>query len=191
MVFKYIASALILLNLASLGGWQYYAPSSAYEQTAYEYSRTARYYDRKDESEKAYAYFRYVADVYPESAQAEDASYRAGIRAVRDLGDFTAAKKDFTFFVAHFPDADPKMIESAKEYLQLISESKDLPANVRNTVLWEFIQAQVETNKGLYGKAYARYDTISERYPGSTLGIRSKKFRDEIFEMLSEEGWEF
>jgi tetratricopeptide (TPR) repeat protein len=184
-VIKAIIGAAIVVNLLSIGLWMYVNPPATYERLADRELREAHAAYRKESAAKSYAMYRSVVERYPRSTFASEASFYSARAAFLGLGQFEVAEKEFVAYLATNPTNEEHRAE-AEEYLDLIRKRSDLPADARDGVLWEYVQAVVEDGNGQYRDAVARLEWVVGEYRATEVGKKAAALLPRVNEKLNQ-----
>lgn len=179
MALRILSILAIVTNIVSMGVWFALKPPVTYERMAEKDIRNAHATYRKTSAEKSYAMYRKVVDNYPRSTFADEGRYFAGRTAFLGMGKFVEAEQDLTAFLDSKSTNDENRKE-AQEYLDLIRNRVDLPAELRDEILWEYVQAIVEEGNGQLANSVSRLEWIAETYKTTTLGQTAEKARERV-----------
>ncbi len=171
-ILKIAAWAAFLLNIVAMGTWVLLNPPATYERLADRDIRLAHAAYRKVNPEESYALYRKVVESYPRSTFASEARFFAARTAFLGLGQFAEAERDLDLYLKGSPDNEEHAAE-ARDFLELIRGRADLREEVRDAVLWEYVQAVNEESNGQYRRAQARLERITEQYGSTGIGKRA------------------
>jgi hypothetical protein len=180
-----IAGIAVLMNFLSIGLWMYLNPPATYERLADRDLRLAHAAYRKESAAKSYAMYRSVTERYPRSTFASEATFFGARAAFLGLGQFETAEKEFAGYLASNPSNEEHRAE-AQDYLDLIRNRADLPAEDRDEALWEYVQAVVEDGNGQYRNAIARLEWVTEQYGASAVGRKAAALLPKVTEKANQ-----
>lgn len=170
-ILKIAAWTAFLLNLVAMGTWVLLNPPATYERLADRDMRQAHASYRKVSAEESYALYKRIIESYPRSTFASEARFYAGRTALLGLGRFDEAEQDFTAYLA--APSNEEHAAEARDYLETLKARAELKDEVRDEVLWEYVQAVVEEGNGQYRRAQARLEWLTEQYGSTTLGKKA------------------
>lgn len=184
MIFRILSVTAIVLNAVMMLAFFMLNPPATYERMADRDMRAAHAAFRKVSAEQSYAMYRAVLEHYPRSTFAKESLFFSGRTAFLGLGQFDAAEKELSAYVASKPKNEENLKE-AQDELDMIRNRDDIPKEFRDEVLWEYVQAMMDESNGRLREASMRLEWITESYGASALGKRADAAKKRIADRLA------